>query len=170
MMDDKVDWNDATSTTMTNPLKEEHTPTHTVATDDLEGDINDTDLSGVEAVPWAGDTFVIRHRDSGRAIAVNEDGDIQLMFFHEVGTSQSCHWKCMEKDGWFGFKHEGRYLGHDNNWGFHAEVKHHKGHEYFCARKHPDGGYQLMTVHGWMLRKMDIGQDGQKLVETTNKG
>ena len=113
---------------------------------------------------------VIRHRESGLAIVVNEDGDVQLRFFYGVHTSQNCHWKCAEKNGWFGFKHEGRYLGHDGNWGFHAEAKHHKPYEYFCIRKHPDGGYQLMTSHDWIFRNVDIEEDGEKLFETTHSG
>lgn len=169
-MDSKLEQNDATSTTTTSPSTEDPTPTETVVSDDFEGDIYGADPGVGEAVPWVGETFVIRDRESGKAIAVNDDGDVRLSFFIFVATHQSCHWKCVEKDGWFGFKHEGRYLGHNGRGGFHAEVKHHRAYEYFSARKHPKGGYQLMTLHGWVFRNMAIGKDGEELVETTNEG
>ena len=169
-MDCKVDQNDATSTITTSLSTKDITPTHTVVTDDFERNIHGAHPSVLEAAPWGGETFVIRHRDSGQAIAVNEDGDVRLTLFEHVGTCQSCHWKCVEKDGWLGFKHEGRYLGHDAKRGFHSEYKHHKGHESFCTRKHPEGGYYLMTLHGWVFRNMAVGEDGQKLVETSDEG
>ena len=168
-MDGKLGQDDATSTTMTSPSNDE-TPTYTIVTDDFEGDIYGADPSLIEAVPWGGEKFVIRQRQSGRAIAVNEDGNVRLTFFDNIATSQSCHWKCVEKDGWFGFKHEGRYLGHDGSRRFRSEVKHLKDYEYFCARKHPEGGYQLMTLHGWVFRNMAVGEDGEELVETKSEG
>jgi predicted phage-related endonuclease len=112
-MEGILEQDDATSITMTSPSTKDDTPTHSIVTDDFERDIYGAGPGVIEAVHWGGETFVIRHRESGRAIAVNEDGDVRLTFFDNVATSQNCHWKCVEKNGWFGFKHEGRYLGHD---------------------------------------------------------
>lgn len=64
---------------------------------------------------------MIRHKDSGRTFAVNDDGDARLAFLDDIETSSSFYWKCVEKDRWFRFKHEGRYLGHDGKESFHAE-------------------------------------------------
>jgi hypothetical protein len=62
------------------------------------------------------------------------------------------------------------YIGHNGRGKFYAKVTHHKEHEYFCARRHPDGGYLLLMRHGSKLWKMDIGKDDNELVETDNEG
>ncbi|RJE27136.1 hypothetical protein PHISCL_00489 [Aspergillus sclerotialis] len=120
-----------------------------------------------EVVPWAGDTLVIQQRGTGRVIAVTDDRSVRLVTVDNVGTGEGCHWECVEKNGWFGFKHAGRYLGHDNN-NFRADARFHRQHENFCVRKHPDGGYQLRNLHRWTFRNMGIGKDGQKLVVAKN--
>ena len=164
-------YSNARSATMTSLSSKIYTPTHTLDTDDWERSIYNTNFDDViDAAPWAGETFVIRHKDSGQAVAVNDDGDVRLAFLDKGGTSSSCYWKCVEKDGWFGFKHEGRYLGHDGKGSFHAEMKHHMSYEYFCTKKHPEGGYYLMTLHGWVFHKMAVGEDGRKLNEVTDEG
>ena len=129
-----------------------------------------------EAVPWPGEKFVIRHRGSGLAIGVDDEGDIRLTFFDNVGTNQSCQWLCVEKDGWFGFKREGRYLGQDEDGELHAESKQHTLHECFCVRKHPKGGYQLMTLCNENMKSkktkiscLAVGVDGQKLITLANE-
>lgn len=148
------------------------TPAPTTANGDLGGEIHWAKPGGGEGetVPWGGETFVIRHRSSGRAIAVDGDGAVGLTSWNNLGVTDCCHWQCIDNDGWFGFKHAGRYLGHDARRGFQASAKHHKQHEQFYVRQHPDGGYQLMTLHRWAFRYMGIGDDGQKLVEVTDGG
>lgn len=165
-MDYKQYLDDNSSTVITSLSIDDNTPSHTVITEDLLGDASDSQSSGVEAVPWADEKFIIRHRQTGQAIGVDDEGDVRLMFFDNVGTIPSCHWKCVEQDGWFGFKHLGRYLGHNNRGGIHAEWKHHKQHEWLCVRKHPEGGYQIMTLHSWKFRYVTLGKDGQGVVET----
>lgn len=49
-------------------------------------------------------------------------------------------------------------------------MKHHQDYEYFCEKKHPEGGYYLMTLHDWVFCKMDVREDGQELVEVTDEG
>lgn len=56
------------------------------------------------------------------------------------------------------------YLGNDGKGAFHALWPHHKVWEIFCARKHPAGGYVLLTLHGEVFWKMSI--IGDKLMET----
>jgi len=95
-----------------------------------------------------------------------------LKDFSDIGMSESCWWDCVEKNGFFGFRHEGVYLGHDNQGNFIARVRRHDAWEHLCTRKHPDGGYQLMTLHwwGWVFRFMGVDHDRQRLVETTDGG
>lgn len=169
-MNGKSKYSNAGSVTITSLSSKAYTSTHTVEIEDWEKSIYDIHFGVVDAAPCVGETFVIRYRDNGRAVAVNDDGDVRLTFFDNIGTSSSCYWKCEEKDGWFGFKHEGRYLGHDGNEAYHAEVKRHRSYEYSCAKKHPEGGYYLMTLHGWVFRKMAVEKDGQELVEVTDEG
>jgi hypothetical protein len=141
-----------------------NTPTHTTATDDF-WDHN----TCRDAVPWAGETFMIRDRIRGRVITL-KDGNLRL----EANASRTggWHWVCVEKNGWLGFRNyvSGTYIGHDGKGNFYAKVGHHEGHEFFCARRHPDGGYLLLMMHGMKFWKMDIGEDGNKLVETENEG
>jgi len=141
-----------------------NTPTPTTVTDDFSGYITYCD-----AVPWAGEIFMIRDRIHGRVITLT-DGKLQLE--PNVSGLGSWYWVCVEKDGWLGFRNyaSGAYIGHDGKGNFHAKVFHHKGHEFFCARRHPDGGYLLLMRHGNKLWKMDIKEGGNELVETENKG
>ncbi|OTA98209.1 hypothetical protein M426DRAFT_70257 [Hypoxylon sp. CI-4A] len=147
------------------------TPTHSSVTDDLLGDRHSptASTSRRETVPWPGHTFIIRDPDSGRQITL-ECGELLLR--SDRGNQGGYHWDCVEKDGWLGFRDpvHGMYMGHNNRGSFIAQVKHHKGYEFFCARRHPDGGYLLLTQHWNELWKMTIGKDGRSLVETTGKG
>lgn len=40
----------------------------------------------VDAAPCAGEMFVLRHKNSGRTFAVNDDGDVRLAFLDNVET------------------------------------------------------------------------------------
>ncbi|KAH6849601.1 hypothetical protein B0I37DRAFT_369387 [Chaetomium sp. MPI-CAGE-AT-0009] len=119
-----------------------------------------------DAVPWAGETFIIVEKASGRVIS-HTDGNLRLE--DNTGRKGCWHWLCVEKDGWFGFRNtaSGMYLG-ANFWGtgnLQAEVKHHKGWESFSTRRHPNGGYLLLaTKNDWKLQKVGLNQDGDGLV------
>lgn len=83
------------------------TPSHTVVsdtTDSLEQDkIPDAMLAGpVETVPEPWNTYVIRARDSGRAITL-VNGELKLLDWDCAGDKSS-HWQCEERGGWFSFK------------------------------------------------------------------
>lgn len=122
-----------------------------------------------ETPPYAGSTYAIRDRKSGRLITLL-NGSLQLE--NCTGEQGGWHWKCEEKQGWLGFRNpvSGTYMGHDTLGSFLAVVNHHKTHEYFCARRHPEGGYLLLMRQGDELRKMAIGEDGHALVMTTGEG
>ncbi|KAK4238615.1 hypothetical protein C8A03DRAFT_14954 [Achaetomium macrosporum] len=122
-----------------------------------------------DAVPWPGDTFVIIEKASGRAIT-QINGELQL----EVNASRrgNFYWVCFERGGWLGFYNtaSGNYMGHNGGTGkLQAEVRQIRGYEYlccFCVRRHPAGGYLLLSMHtgAWNLEPVAIDQDGIGLV------
>lgn len=93
------------------------TPSHTVVSDndeddddannDRKQDYKNPDYgmyssTATEIVPQHGNTYVIRARDSGRAITlVNKK--LQLREWDCAGDKSS-HWECEESGGWFAFK------------------------------------------------------------------
>ncbi|KAK6613766.1 hypothetical protein H4I96_00087 [Botrytis cinerea] len=160
-MSDVFEKDDTTPTTSTSPIL---TPTHS-SIDDYFGKTIDN------AVPEPGGIFMIRKRGYGKMITL-EDGNLQLKPDSGMG---GCHWVCVEKDGWLGFRNciSGTYIGHDGRGKFYAKATRHKDYESFCVRKHPDGDYLLLTRHWSKLWKMDIkrNDDGlNELVETETGG
>ena len=115
-------------------------------------------------VPWPGSAFAIRHIGSGHFIGLDDGGNVRLKAVENVGARESCHWRCHEKDGWFGFRHEGRFLGHSGEKDMHAESKHHKEWESYCIRKHPEGGYQIMSPRSKTFWYLGVDKSGQKVV------
>ncbi|KAK6591851.1 hypothetical protein H4I96_12128 [Botrytis cinerea] len=141
------------------------TPTHSSLHDDFCRAIDN-------AVPEPGEIFIIREGDHGRMITL-KDGKLRLD--SDVSQMGGCHWICVEKDGWLGFRNciSGTYIGHDGSGNFYAQATLHKNWESFCVRKHPNGGYLLLTRHWSKLWKMDIkkSSDGlDELIETETGG
>lgn len=163
-MSKDLDFCDTMSTVSTTDGDGRNTPTpSTIA----EGG-HDTMVT--EAVPGPDEIFVIRNRENGMAIAL-VDGQLQLC--EGVTAPGGSHWRCVEKEGWLGFRNcvSGTYIGHDGEKKFIAKVSHHYPHEYFCVRPHPQkGGYELLMRHGNELWRMNVGSDGKSLVETKHDG
>lgn len=141
-----------------------NTPTHTAITEDFF-----SPPSSHDTVPHAGKTFMIRDRNHGGVITLKE-GILQVS--PNVPRAGGCHWTCIERDGWFGFRNcvSGQFFGHDNKGKFHCKVQHHRNHEWFCTRAHPEGGHLLLMLHGDKFRQMKIGNDDTELVETDGEG
>ncbi|KAK8900815.1 hypothetical protein QC760_010579 [Botrytis cinerea] len=124
------------------------------------------------AVPEPGEIFIIRERGYGKIITL-KDGNLQLdCNINRVG---GCYWICVEKNGWLGFRNyiSGTYIGHNGHGKFYAQATYHNDWESFCARKHPNGGYLLLTRHWSKLWKMDIKKNSDELdelVETETEG
>ncbi|KAM7198393.1 hypothetical protein V8F20_006154 [Naviculisporaceae sp. PSN 640] len=151
------------------------------------------------AVPYPGETFIIIHKASGRPITLLEDGSLQLdkhrVYFaccspalgraSAASSRSSIHWLCVERNGWLGFRsvRNGKYIGQSIRPNSRMDIEvtspHHKAWEYFCARRHPQGGYLLQSpiedssgkIEPWLctLWKMEVcwsGSDraGGKLV------
>ncbi|RYP40508.1 hypothetical protein DL767_001637 [Monosporascus sp. MG133] len=151
------------------------TPTHTALSDDeymgLDPRFSKASTSATpETVPWPGNKFVIRERASGRAIAL-VDGELRLSWWDCAGD-RGAHWICEDKNGWLGFRNpvSNTYMGKDNRGNFYAKANQHRAWEYFCAMRHPEGGYILLMRHWDELLKMAVGEDGCKLVTTKGEG
>jgi len=148
------------------------TPTHT--SDTVPGPKPEGNFSveqGIESVPWPGRTFMIRTRTSDRILA-REGGNLVLK---EAAELAPCGWRwtCVEHpEGWLGFREtsSGVYLGRDNQGGFRARATHHKAWELFDARRHPDGGYQLLSNHWWNRQRMAVDMETQRVVEIAGPG
>ncbi|KAM7219024.1 hypothetical protein V8F06_005616 [Rhypophila decipiens] len=90
-----------------------------------------------DATPYPGETFIILHKPSNRAITLYKDGivglgdvhsfssdpetqntDTFLSHCHRTGNRNSCsvsrcQWLCVERNGWLGFRAlTGEYMGH----------------------------------------------------------
>ncbi|KAI1466271.1 uncharacterized protein F4812DRAFT_461241 [Daldinia caldariorum] len=118
--------------------------------------------------PFPGSTYAIRECNTGRYITLVEG---ELRALQNVGDQGGWHWVCIETNGWLGFRNpvSSTHIGHDTKHNYWAQYKHHLSHESFCARKHPDGGYVLLSRQDEELWKMSVGEDFG-LVETKKDG
>lgn len=122
-----------------------------------------------ESVPFPDKTFMIRDSKSGKSITL-VNGTPQL---HGVLPSDpASHWTCFETGGWLGFRNRssGMVLGRDGRGGVHARVTHHRAHEWFQARLHPEGGYLLLVRRGEELWRVVVLEDGKVLAESPKGG
>jgi len=148
------------------------TPTHTsdtVLDPGFEGRFSVE--QGMESVPWPGRTYMIRSRASDRILA-REHGHLVLKEAADLATC-GWHWACVEHhEGWLGFREtsSGVYLGRDNHGGFRAWATEHNGWEQFDARRHPDGGYQLLSIIWWDRKRMAADRETQRVVELAESG
>ncbi|KAH6609082.1 hypothetical protein Trco_002428 [Trichoderma cornu-damae] len=117
------------------------------------------------AVPWPGSVYIILEKASGQAVTLR-DSSLCLRAFKDAGDEYS-HWLCVQANGYFGFFNpkSGKYIGHDGEYGMRATAEKFLDWEYFTPRRHPDGGYQLLTPF-WQhtLREVAIADDGEKLI------
>ncbi|KAI0836035.1 hypothetical protein F5Y06DRAFT_275056 [Hypoxylon sp. FL0890] len=165
------DMNPIDTSTASSTVAGHLTPTHSMATDDLLTD--NRYPTPKETSPWPGNTYIIRHPVSGRQITLVRG---ELVLERHTGDQGGYHWICVEKDGWLGFCDpvHSTYMGMDHGGGpgYISKVKHHKSCEFFCTRRHPNGGYIILTQSKDLqkLRKMGTEPDGHKLVQTDGEG
>ncbi|KAK4221024.1 hypothetical protein QBC38DRAFT_492923 [Podospora fimiseda] len=119
------------------------------------------------SVPVRDKTFILTDTDFKYALTLL-NGQLQFVKYdpddqHKPWTG--CWlWKCVEKDGWLGFRNvaSGTYLGHNGKGVFHAVQKHHKRWEWFCARHDAEErGYVLLTGLWETLAKVGIEGEGE---------
>lgn len=156
-----------TDTTQSNVDTHLNTPTHTTS---VEPTLQPTTRSlagyGLESVPWPGSTFMIRHRASDKILA-REKG---VLVLKDAGDLAFCGWRwtCVENDGgWLGFYEtsSGVYLGRDGYGGIRASAPVHKSWEALDVRRHPSGGYQILSIHWWTRRRMAVDMKTGTIVE-----
>lgn len=138
-----------------------HTPTTAPSTN--ADDFND--------VPCAGRTFVTVEKSCKLAITLaDETGRVCLRRPHgDQKASWDQLWRCVHRDGWFGFfnPRSGTYLGWEARGCVVAVADRHDVCERMIPRKHPDGGYELLTTSSGEseeLRVVDFASDGEGLV------
>ncbi|ROV98369.1 hypothetical protein VMCG_07137 [Cytospora schulzeri] len=144
------------------------TPDSTTA----DGLSDTTSTAGIDLlsdeVPWPGETYKIQHRDSRRLITL-EEGELRLRLPSAAKAAGGCHWVCVEKNGWLGFRSpvSATYMGHDNKGAIWCKKQHHKSYESFCVRRHPDGGYVILVKHheGLELCQLAVDEASGKIVE-----
>jgi hypothetical protein len=148
---------DASSATFTT-ASGELTPTGTAASSPL--DLLDADpmtdassiaptLDSTEVVPWPGKSYLILQRGTTHAITL-VNGKLQMQDAIDFVGSVDNRWQCVENGhGYFGFYngHAMTYLGHDNKGNAVASAKKLQGWELITPRRHPEGGYQLLSPH-----------------------
>jgi hypothetical protein len=108
------------------------------------------------SVPWASSDFIIRDAASEKVL-IFQKGDIRL---GDVGGNYTYRWRCVEKDGWFGFRDPAShmFLGHDHQGIIRCQAGHHRAWEEFCMRSVPSGGYNLLVKHYNQLRPVGLEQ------------
>ncbi|KAM7219025.1 hypothetical protein V8F06_005617 [Rhypophila decipiens] len=126
-----------------------------------------------DATPYPGDHFIILHKPTNRAIILDYKWNLRLGPVHDFSStsnlipvhghcneygaegSSECQWLCVEHNGWLGFRSPvGRFIGRvkcedckevvSPGRALEVRAKSHGVREYFCARRHPRGGYILM--------------------------
>ena len=147
------------------------TPTHSSDTVPNPGFKSNFSVEqGMETVPWPGRTYRIRNRGSDQILA-REMGKLVLKKEEDLDRC-GWRWTCIEREGWFGFfeTSSGVYLGRDNKGSFQALVIEHREWEQFDARRHPDGGYQLLSFRGGSRKRMAADIETQRVVELAGSG
>ncbi|KAL6871696.1 hypothetical protein HDV57DRAFT_270545 [Trichoderma longibrachiatum] len=118
------------------------------------------------AVPWPGNKYHIFINDTDRAICANDSGGV---YVYDINSDvhQQYTWLCVEKNGYFGFNNTqtGRYIGHNSHDLLRAEAWNFEAWELMTVRKHPEGGYELLSPHWWhTLKKVTVLAGSDELV------
>ncbi|KAK5629848.1 hypothetical protein RRF57_005563 [Xylaria bambusicola] len=142
-----------------------YTPTHTTEPDN-NSSASSTHKGSNACAPIAGKTYMICHRESGKVISLKYGTLVTEIPNQLCG----CFWKCLEKDGWLGFREtgSGHVLGHDGKGSYRATQNHHKYWEYLQVVPKGNEGYQLGSPRWSTLQLVGIGGDGRTLVDATS--
>lgn len=119
-------------------------------------------------VPCPGKTYKIQHRKTGRLITL-EEGEVRLRRPEDTEAAGGWHWVCAERNGWLGFRSpvSATYMGHNKKGGIGAKQPHHKSHESFCVRRHPDEGYVILVQYIDELQQIRAGESGSLVVSAS---
>ncbi|KAK4082379.1 uncharacterized protein Triagg1_2191 [Trichoderma aggressivum f. europaeum] len=165
-----------------NPIKEEETPPHDSAVKDEDGEPSHDDSDKEEESeppeddrvkakqsatppenhPIPGKSFMIQTRNKPNLILALKYG--KLVWLETPIPSGGHIWRCVEKDGWLGFRNmaSGTYLGHNKEGKIVATQKEHKEQQRFTERRRENGGYMLSVLQEAALLGVAFSEDGKK--------
>lgn len=121
------------------------------------------------ATPWPNNTYIIIEKCSGQAITLTA-GKLCLYDFSQR-EDVNIHWHCVERSGYFAFFNTkfGVYMGHNGNDHIQASARSLDAWELITPRRHPEGGYQLLSPHWWhTLMVIVVAEDGKTLVRRSH--
>ncbi|KAK5660293.1 hypothetical protein OQA88_12833 [Cercophora sp. LCS_1] len=119
-----------------------------------------------DATPWPGQTYILLHLPTHRALCLSNGKPILVPPSPPTLPSHTgnWHWAVTETVGYLGLRNcaSGTYLGRNFGGGIEAMAGHHRWWEYFCARRHPEGGYVLLNANcvAQEMEKVGLGEDG----------
>ncbi|KAL7957899.1 hypothetical protein V8C34DRAFT_324795 [Trichoderma compactum] len=120
--------------------------------------------------PIPGKSFMIQTRNKPNLILALKYG--KLVWLDGPIPSGGHIWRCVEKDGWLGFRNmaSGTYLGHNKEGKIVATQKEHQDRERFTERRKENGGYMLSVLQETALLGVAISEDGKSLVLQKGEG
>jgi hypothetical protein len=112
------------------------------------------------AIPTSGQTYMIRERELGRVVVISGG---RLKLEDDTREREGARWECIENAGWFGFRNRvsGQYIGHDGSGTMRATASSHREWEYLTPRRHPDGGYVLLSLFYKELWMLGVDKQGR---------
>lgn len=115
-------------------------------------------------VPWPGNKYHI-FLDGTNQVICSRDGRLHICDA-DKDNAQQYIWECVEKDGYFGFfnTQTGKFIGHGNDGRLRSTAKHHNDWELMTARRHPEGGYELLMPFWWHALKKICVRDGSEVL------
>lgn len=147
------------------------TPNSTIADDLSETASTAGRSSPYDAVPWPGRMYKIKHGTSRRLITL-EEGELRLQLPEAARPGIGWHWVCVEYNGWLGFRSpvSATYIGQDRLEGIWCQVQHHKWKEFFCVRRHPEGGYLILINqnNGRALHQLAVDERNGAIIQRPN--
>lgn len=172
------------------PIKEEKNSPHdnSVKSEDNEPSHDDSDkeeeseppkddldkakqsASPPENHPIPGKSGIIATRTKPNLILVLKYG--KLVWLDGPIPSGGHIWRCVEKDGWLGFRNmaSGTYLGYNKEGKIVATQKEHKEQQFFTDRRKENGGYMLSVRQEAALVGVAFSEDGKSLVLQKGEG
>ncbi|KAL7914606.1 hypothetical protein GGI35DRAFT_152326 [Trichoderma velutinum] len=111
-----------------------------------------------DAVPWPGNTYMIREKDSGKLLGTTGCGISLTKLTSARDKIEPYQWLCVETNGYFGFfnKSSNKYMSFVDQRMLHTAAEF-GPKEFFLTRRHPNGGYQLLApASANMLKQVAI--------------
>ncbi|KAL6693850.1 hypothetical protein J3F84DRAFT_380087 [Trichoderma pleuroticola] len=152
---------------------EEESPPHDDSDKEEEGEPPEDDpvkANPPENHPIPGKSFMIQTRNKPNLILALKYG--KLVWLERPIPSGGHIWRCVEKDGWLGFRNmtSGTYFGYNKEGKIVATQNQHKQQERFAAMRKENGGYMLSVPQENALLGVAFSEDGKSLVLQKGEG